>query len=72
MPMTPVERHQRAMGFVHASQRQACRNCRHAIEINPTGASNDCWALRCHKHGFGVTALSICDWHERKPVGGGA
>lgn len=62
----PVDRAKARMGFQTAMKRPACQNCAHAVEVSPTGATNDCWRFRCQFGGFGTTALAICTHHEPK------
>lgn len=70
MRPTPIDRAKKAAGFLHGGERLACQNCAHMVVVSRTGAPNDRWSMRCNRLGFGVTAMSVCNLHERKPVGG--
>lgn len=52
-----------------ATQRPACRNCRHSEEQSDgLGARNSERAgWRCKLGAFFVTAFAVCARHERKP-----
>ena len=61
---TPTERAKASMGFQAANRRACCRNCSHATQVQPSGASNDAYPWRCTLGGFGVTAQAICGEHQ--------
>lgn len=55
-----------SMGFKHASEREACRNCRHVKEEREDRMPPyDTVRWRCKKGGFMVTAAAVCKEHER-------
>lgn len=63
---SPVDRAKAKQGFEPAMWRAACRNCKHATKVIPSGAINDFWNLRCQIGGFGVSSMSCCNHHEPK------
>ena len=65
-PAPPWQRAMQSMGYLLPGQRASCQNCRHSVRVEPTGAINDRWPLRCSVGGFGVGLGATCDRHERK------
>lgn len=48
--------------FIHAQQRPSCQGCAHVTRmVHGTGNVG----LQCMKGGFFVTAMSVCERHER-------
>lgn len=64
----PAEREPFHMRYVHASRRDGCQNCTHAVETRPHGQQSNCRGLSCTKASLTVTRLSICNLHEPKEV----
>ncbi|MFT4243531.1 MAG: hypothetical protein QM569_14760 [Acidovorax sp.] len=63
---SPLQRAQERMGYLYHTQRDGCGNCVQARSVEPSGALNDRHRLRCIPGGFGTTAFSICNQHQRK------
>ncbi|QPF74205.1 hypothetical protein G8A07_15625 [Roseateles sp. DAIF2] len=69
--MSSIEVAKSAAGFLTATERPRCGNCKHhSMQYVDRMPPYDRAGMRCKRGGFAVSAYAICNGHEPERLGG--